>query len=456
MKRFAAAVLMICLLCAGLFLIYSFEIKPVESLMVPPEYSDEGGSVQAALEAEIGKAYYLKTPTRGEYQSAFIYYDLDGDNKKEAVVLYSNLKSPDSVNICVFQQDSSSWKRIAGISAPYRDVVQLDFGDTDANGISEIIVGYGSYSSEIVQHLFVYSVDTSVEADSSVGIRYECDYSQYCVLDADGDDQCDLLVLNSNDNNQSYGYTAEIVRFSLQKSGAEDPILLDTALRIVSDIAFDYAENGGCARIYVDGYTSDGKMLTDMMVWDKAENNLARKILGSKSVASLTMRTKAAICEDINNDGLIDIPTDLILPASKATDAYSDKNISLLRYICIEKDKPRDTGCYFENTGNGYYYKIDKSSLKNLTIVTSRKASYVKFYTVKEDENGNTVADRLIFEIRTVTDLETGRAPETFKSLGQNKEFYYYCRIYEKGEQAGLTVSDIRKNLIFDLKGSSS
>ena len=54
MKRFASAILIICLLCAGLFIVYSLEIKPIESLIRPPEYSDEGGSVQAALEAEIG------------------------------------------------------------------------------------------------------------------------------------------------------------------------------------------------------------------------------------------------------------------------------------------------------------------------------------------------------------------------------------------------------------------
>ncbi|MGN1195962.1 MAG: hypothetical protein ACI4SB_10810, partial [Acutalibacteraceae bacterium] len=98
---------------------------------------------------------------------------------------------------------------------------------------------------------------------------------------------------------------------------------------------------------------------------------------------------------------------------------------------------------------------ISKSLIGSFTVITSLDATSVKFYTVKENDNGETVADKLLFEIRTVTDLETGRAPQTFKSIGQYKEFYYYCRIYNQGEAAGFTISDIRKNMIFDLKGST-
>ena len=189
-----------------------------------------------------------------------------------------------------------------------------------------------------------------------------------------------------------------------------------------------------------------------MIGWDNLKSNLIRKKIGSKSITSMTMRTKTAVCEDINADGLVDIPTDYILPASNS----QDKSIGLLHYVSVNGNKLKDTGYYFENTSNGYYYKIDKSILKKMTIVTTQNASSAKFYTVKKDKNGKISTDRLLFEIRTVTDLETGRAPQTFKSLGQNKEFYYYCRIYETGEKAGFTIRNIKDNLIFDLKGSSN
>ncbi len=442
--------LIICLLCAGLFLVYSIEIKPVESLIRPPEYSDEGGSVQAALEAEIGKVYFLKTPTKGEHRSAFVYYDLDGDSRKEAVVLYSDLKNPNRVNLCVYKKEASSWKRFASVSSAYSDVVQIDFADINGNGISDIIVGYSSFSSEIVQHLFVYSINF---ADSSLCIRYDCDYSQYCILDVDLDNKRDILVLNSNDKDENFGYTADVISFAAQKPEIRDTIALDTALRIVSDITFDFENSKDGARIYIDGYTSDGKMLTDMVIWDKKNNSLKRKMIGSKSLAALTTRTKTAECSDIDGNGITDIPTDYILPASKS---QGDKNISLLHYVSVSGNNLINTGYYFENASNGYYYKIDQSVLKKITIVATQNASSVKFYTVKEGKNGKAAADRLLFEIRTVIDLETGRAPQTFKSLGQNKEFYYYCRIYEKGEKAGFTIREIRDNLIFDLKGSSN
>ena len=455
MKRFASAILIICLLCAGLFIVYSLEIKPIESLIRPPEYSDEGGSVQAALEAEIGKTYLLKTPTKGEHTSAFVYYDIDADEKKEAVVLYSDIKEPDSVNMCIFKQEESSWKRLASVSSPYSDVIQIDFADINGNGVSDIIVGLSSYSSEIVQHLFVYSVNSMDREHPALTIRYECDYSRYCVLDADRDKQCELLVLNSNDTEEDYGYEADLIRFTSLKSDVIGTIFLDSALRIVSKISFDFETDKSGARMYIDGYTSDGKMLTDMILWDKKSNSLVSMKIGKKSFASLTTRIKTAVCDDIDSDGIIDVPTDYFLPASKSITAQGDKAIILLHYVSVNGNRLKNSGYYFENSVNGYYYKIDKSILKNITVVTSQDASSAKFYTVKETGKGKFTADRLIFEIRTVTDLETGRAPQTFKSLGQNKEFYYYCRIYEKGENAGLTISGIRDNLIFGLKGSS-
>ena len=324
--------LIICLLCAGLFLVYSIEIKPVESLIRPPEYSDEGGSVQTALEAEIGKVYFLKTPTKGEYRSAFVYYDLDGDGKKEAVVLFSDLNNLNRINLYVYKKEDSSWKRLASASSEYSDVVQIDFADTDGNGIYDIIVGFSSFSSEIVQHLFVYSIDP---ADLTLSVRYDCDYSQYCILDVDLDNKSDILVLNSNDNDRNFGYTANLMTLSPEKPEVRAAISLDTALRIVSDISYDYGTNGNSARIYIDGYTADGKMLTDMIGWDNLKSNLIRKKIGSKSITSMTTRTKTAVCEDINADGLVDIPTDYILPASKS----QEKNISLLHYVSVNGNK---------------------------------------------------------------------------------------------------------------------
>ena len=453
MKKFTWAIIIVCLLSAVLFLIYGLEVKPVESLIRPPEYSDEGGSVQLALEAEIGKIYFLKTPTQGENRSAFIYHDFDGDAKKEALVLYSELQNPDSVTVSIFRQSENSWKRITSVSCPYEEVMQVDFADINGNGIDDIIIGYSIYGGEITQHLFVYSVNSLNSADPSITVRYDSAYSKYSVIDVDTDGRYDLFVLNPADSERKFGYKAGVISFSEKEWETKAAIELDSALRSASDINADISDN--MARIYIDGYTADGKMVTDMVSWNYRKKNLQRFVFRGKSMTSLTTRTKTAVCADINSDGVIEIPTDYVLPASKALGGASAKKISLLCFVCVTDGKLAKTEYYFENAGNGYYYKIGKNQIGSFTIVTSLDATSAKFYSVKQSDDGKTVADKLLFEIRTVTDLETGRAPQTYKSIGQNKGFYYYCRIYNQGEADGLTISDIRKNMIFDLKGST-
>ncbi|MGN1194701.1 MAG: FG-GAP repeat domain-containing protein, partial [Acutalibacteraceae bacterium] len=359
MKKFTWAIIIICLLSAALFIIYGLEIKPVESLIRPPEYSDEGGSVQLALEAEIGKIYFLKTPTQGENRSAFIYHDFDGDGTKEAVVLYSELKNPDSVTMSIFRQNDTSWKRITSVSCPYAEVMQVDFADINGNGADDIIVGYSIYGSEITQHLFVYSINSLDRMNPSITVRYDTAYSKYAVIDVDSDKCFDLLVLNSADSGGKFGYNAEVISFGQKDSGKKASIELDSALRIVSDISFDCQNTG--VRIYIDGYTADGKMVTDMVSWNVKKKNLERNTYQGKSIASITTRTKTSVCADINSDGLIDMPTDYVLPASKALGSGSVKNISLLNFVFLSKNKLVSSGYYLENADNGYYFKISKS-----------------------------------------------------------------------------------------------
>lgn len=451
MRKFTS-IIIVCLLSAAILIIYSLEIKSADSLIRPPEYSVEGGSVQLALEAEIGKKYILKTPTQGKNRSAYIYHDLDSDGEKEALVLYSEYENDDSVTMSVFEKTDLSWRRAASVSCPYSEVMQVDFADINFSGMDDIIVGYSVYGAEINQHLYVYSINLNDPENPTINVRYDTPYSKYLLADVDADNCCDLAVLNSPEHGVNQGYTTEIVSFSGNQCTVKATAELDSALRIVSAVSCDNPGFDG-ARIYVDGYTDDGKMITDMVIWNGKNNRLDRFRLPDSSLSSVTTRTKTAVCADIDSDGTVEIPTDWILPGSKRLGMKTGKSISLLRYVRIRDGKLENAAYYFENADNGYYFKINKYILKHATVIVSADASSAKFYTVTGNENGSAAPDKLLFEIRTVTDLETGRVPQTYKSLGQNKGYYYYCRIFQHGEETGITVSGIRKNMIFDLKG---
>ncbi len=60
----------------------------LESLMYPPKLTETQTAVYNALKLSTGDQIELVYPAGGEYRSAFVLYDLDGEKTDEAIVFY--------------------------------------------------------------------------------------------------------------------------------------------------------------------------------------------------------------------------------------------------------------------------------------------------------------------------------------------------------------------------------
>ena len=68
----------------------SLNFFSVESLLSPPSQSGENGEIQKVFkELMKDKTVQLKSPTSGDYQSPFVFYDIDSDGIDEVFVFYS-------------------------------------------------------------------------------------------------------------------------------------------------------------------------------------------------------------------------------------------------------------------------------------------------------------------------------------------------------------------------------
>ena len=59
-----------------------------ESLLFPPKLTETQTAVYNALKLSTGDHIELVYPAGGEYRSAFVLYDLDGEKTEEAIVFY--------------------------------------------------------------------------------------------------------------------------------------------------------------------------------------------------------------------------------------------------------------------------------------------------------------------------------------------------------------------------------
>ena len=63
----------------------------INDFIVPPSPSGKLSEISSALYAFTGKDITLRYPKSGEYRSAFIVRDIDGDANDEALAFYSTI-----------------------------------------------------------------------------------------------------------------------------------------------------------------------------------------------------------------------------------------------------------------------------------------------------------------------------------------------------------------------------
>lgn len=87
MKRIMAL-----LLAAALFCLSGCSLTPtsMESLLSPPVRTEEQSEIYQALLSSVNTNISLVYPRSGEYTSAFVVEDIDGDGLEDALVFYQD------------------------------------------------------------------------------------------------------------------------------------------------------------------------------------------------------------------------------------------------------------------------------------------------------------------------------------------------------------------------------
>ena len=125
----------------------------VETLLRPPHPTGEQKKIQQALEKYInsekkGKTpdvdfgYVLKYPKSGDYRSAFVLKDLDSDGVEEAIVFYGQSGERSNVYLNLLKKTDEGWQSIYDVEGVSPDIDRIQFGDMNADGISEIFTGW--------------------------------------------------------------------------------------------------------------------------------------------------------------------------------------------------------------------------------------------------------------------------------------------------------------------------
>lgn len=438
MKKFSTAVIAVSFIAAVLLLLFSIKSKPIDSLIHAPGKDGQTEQIWQVLEKAVGSDYTLKTPTDGGHRSALIYVDLNNDMNDEIVTFYSKKGASETVCLHVFTTESDSWIALAGIESGFNELNQVEFADINGDGTSEIIVGWGLQNSKLLQQVNVYEVDFETASIKSV---FNTNYSSFGVFDFDNDKKSELAVIYSDTSVENSATLFRLFGFEKNEFGLISSCEVDPMITTVSQMEFDYIRRMSCSRVYIDGYTSDGLMTTDAISYLISKKKLSRVFVNGETVCSLSKRSTNIGCEDINGDGIVEIPIQVNLE-------YKSLSSSVIEWTDIFDGKIGKVCRYFDNRANGYCFKIPDQLQKNTIPILLSDEKTMRFYFLEKDENG-LIQSLPAFEIRIEYEDVINPISTQFRLVEVYKGKRYYCRIFEAGEKNGITKKLISTNLIF-------
>ncbi len=245
MRKIAAIILSILMLtgCAVA------DKNDIMNLLSSPQLSKRESRIVASLNEYLQSKILLKYPKRGNSISPVQIVDLNGDGKKQAVVLYSDPNTGGNLRLAVLGQADDGWQVISDREGYGTELYKIDFANITGDGRKRIVVGY-TFSDGSNKFLSVY-LGGSEDIDNSV--TYSC--RDFTVGDITGDGISDIVYAGASGDNRHTTITlltcenGELV----QKARAEIPF----KNRKVTSIALtknEYSENNG---LVVDCSTPD-------------------------------------------------------------------------------------------------------------------------------------------------------------------------------------------------------
>ncbi|MBQ7035162.1 MAG: VCBS repeat-containing protein [Clostridia bacterium] len=269
-------------------------------MLTPPTMSLGREALTKAIKAAIGENYELVYPQEGSYRTGIISEDLTGDGENEALCFYRTTAANGKLGFLVMENRGDTWVKLAMGQSPAASVGRVAFGDLNADGISEIVVGW-QYLTDTDGSYEIYQIKENKAISSYTGL-----YSRFVMMEGK---PSRLLVLSRNSATKSV--TASLVG------------QVDGAIGLINTVAMygratDYLSilsaktSSGQPAVYIDESLESGQTLTEVLVVND-QGRLTNELLNQFNTA--TLRYSAITCRDQNNDGVPEMPTEEALPS---------------------------------------------------------------------------------------------------------------------------------------------
>ncbi len=380
LKMLLSVAVLAAFMCAALCGCDLFTVE-TDTLLSPTRPSGDMYYINQAIDQSTKSEYTLKYPSTGEYRTAVTMIDLDGDGADEAVAFYSTSEDEQTkIHINIIKGKGEEWRSASEQSLVAGGIECVEFADLNGDGNREIVVGWEIYGGSEKQ-LAVYSF-----ADDVLLQRMLERYTGFACCDLDGDKRSEIFInlLNTADG------VNRAKLFAITDSGVSQlaDCALDGNIKTSQPPVVSTLSNGTPA-IYIDGikgigavtevvYLSKGKLVNPLLEGEISPEN------------TKTLRAASILTEDINGDGLLEIPVASDLPSADNT----GEKIYYTNWCSFNGERLTVRLVAVTNTIDGYYITPPPSWVGNIAVSKDIEIRERTFY--QYDSATSTVGAMLV------------------------------------------------------------
>ncbi len=369
MKRISAIILVL----ISFMTLTGCDILNIEESMTPPKAGGIYKGIEDALQESVEGNVTLKFPREGEKLSAFHIIN-NTPEAEDAIALYALGGNNDTIHFNLLKRRDGEWRSVYDIASGASEIERLELIDFDGDGTLEIIF---SYLNPINTNSGYALIDMQYEV-LTVLLEDEC--TSFVTEDFDLDGRQDLLTITLDTIKRRS--TAQLYAFQKGKLERIGFAALDGSVGAYTEpVSVKYNEKD--TAVYIDGIknaetlSSNQSMVTELVYFED-DNLIAPFSRNATRVNTDTLRSFSITSKDIDNDGIIEIPSFLY---------FTDEDMGEWEYVALFKEynfenrELVDDFTAYVNENEGYYFVLSNFEGYDDFTVTSKRTDNT--FTVK-------------------------------------------------------------------------
>ncbi len=423
--------------------------RSADSLLVPPLFYEEYEGLVELFRSQIGDGASLCTPYDGDYRSAIIVEDFDGDMKDEAMIFYRDSSSDTASKARSYEIKNGEWILASDFNGHGNQVESVSVRDMNGDGVSEIIVLWSVSGISTSKTLSIYhspAIDTPYKEISNE----VCSVSM--IVDVDGDSLDDIFLVTAN-NGASANTKATPQRFARLIGVSNGAAVLKGEARVdanisgYSSVKTEKVSDDEPLKIFIDAMKGDKQMITEFIYWDKNSSELVAPLFDEETMSTVkTLRNEPIASADINGDGRIDVPSQVEIFSSNTNEMTIDpQHFYITSWVNYYEDGFGTVLNTLVNYADGYMLVVEGEDRFKLVVEDYRE---LNCWIVKEKDLQTGDMTELYSILRISNEKSESTDLEKHIPLIVKDEYTVYAYINQNGVERGITDSELKTRIV--------